>query len=187
MIPFHLPKNRLLLTSFFFIFTSLINFAPPWPQPLPILIRLLLLLTGAALGFFLIEIDHFVYTLIGHPEELTSQRVANLLRQFKISSAISVLQSTQNERQQLFFHSFLFQVIFTCLTFWVISSTGSFFGKGLVLSLSFQIFLKQLREFQTQGNLSSWFWNFKLDIPQSRLPLYLTGYFFLHLLFAWWI
>lgn len=93
-----------------------------------------LLYVGGLVGLFMPNLDHLLYVFVFKPYELTSQRVKTFISQKQYKEALTLLYDTRSERYDLIFHSINFQIIFTILTFWVISSSGSWFGKGLVLS-----------------------------------------------------
>lgn len=55
------------------------------------------------------------------------------------------------------FRTIVFVAGFAVISFFVISSTDSLLGKGLVLSLYLTLLLWQLGEWQVRGNLESWY------------------------------
>lgn len=55
------------------------------------------------------------------------------------------------------FRSIVFAVGFAIVSFFVVSSSDSLVGKGLVLSLYLTLLLWQLGEWQLRGNLESWY------------------------------
>lgn len=55
------------------------------------------------------------------------------------------------------FRSIVFAAGFAIVSFFVVSSSDSLLGKGLVLSLYLTLLLWQLGEWQLRGNLESWY------------------------------
>lgn len=55
------------------------------------------------------------------------------------------------------FRSIVFMVGFAVVSFFVVTSSGSFVGSGLVLSLFLSLVLWQIGEFQIAGNLNNWY------------------------------
>lgn len=55
------------------------------------------------------------------------------------------------------FRTIVFVAGFAVISFFVISSTDSLLGKGLVLSLYLTLLLWQVGEWQVRGNLESWY------------------------------
>lgn len=55
------------------------------------------------------------------------------------------------------FRSVVFQVLFSVVTFFVVTSSTSMLGAGLVLSLSLQMLLWQIGEWRVAGSLDRWY------------------------------
>jgi hypothetical protein len=126
---------------------------------------------GGLVGVFLPDIDHLIYVLFVHPHELTSQRVDYLIKRSDFWKAVHVLYDTRSERRGLTFHTIFFQLIFFVLTFLVVSSSGSIFAQGLVLSFALHLAIDQIVDLEELGNLDNWFKNlpFRLDVKQSQV------------------
>mgnify|MGYP001604517276 CR=1 FL=1 len=108
-------------------------------------------LVGGILGTILPDIDHLIYVYFVSPQDLTSQRVSYLVYRREILRSISLLYETRSERKSLIFHSTIFQIIFWILCFLVITSSGSIFGRGLVLAFSLHIVVDQAIDFKFQN------------------------------------
>ena len=91
-----------------------------------------LLILGVLIGCLLPFLDRLIYVFFIGPQELSSQRVAFSLKRGSLVSAIKLLIETRFERQSLIFHSSFFMVIVLALGFWLITSSASFLGKGIV-------------------------------------------------------
>ncbi len=105
------------------------------------------LLLGSLVGIFLPYIDHLLHIYFIAPQELNSQRIKYMISQKQFKEALLLLYETAGERVNLTFHTINFQIIFTVLTFWVVTSSGSYFGKGLTLAFFLSLFLQNLRKF----------------------------------------
>jgi len=99
---------------------------------------------GGLIGMVLPSLDHVVYVFFQRPYELTPQRVKAFWQQKNYRGVVTLLYQTRGERTNLIFHSFLFQVIFAILTFWVVSSSGSPLGRGVVLSFYLNLLLDEI-------------------------------------------
>jgi hypothetical protein len=116
---------------------------------------------GGIVGTILPDIDHILYLYL-KPQELTTQRVGFLLSKYDIKRTFGLLYETRSERRDLIFHTAFFQVIFMILTFWMLTSSGSYFGRGLVLAFSLHLLVDQmidlteLRSFENWQKLSPW-------------------------------
>jgi hypothetical protein len=69
---------------------------------------------------------------------------------------VELLYETRGERRGLIFHTVFFQLIFLVLTFWMMSSSGSLFGKGLVLSFALHLSIDQIVDLTEVGNFDNW-------------------------------
>lgn len=88
---------------------------------------------GGLTGSLLPILDHLIYVFFLAPQELSSQRVVYLFRNKNFTSALRLLIESRMERTNLIFHSNTFLVVISILTFWILSSSGSLVGTGLVL------------------------------------------------------
>jgi hypothetical protein len=147
----------------FFVFISLfrhfltINYWPFW--------------LGGLVGVFLPDIDHLIYVFFLSPQELTSQRINFLLGKGEVKRMVELLYETRTERRGLIFHTFFFQIIFLILTFWLISSSASLFGRGLVLSFALHLSIDQITDLLDMKSLDNWakFLPIKLDYRMARI------------------
>lgn len=130
--------NHLIYFFAYFVFLTIVNSLYSffyWP-----------LYVGGLVGLFIPNIDHLLYVFVFKPQELTSIRVKTLVSYKQYKEAIRLLYDTREERVDLIFHTTLFQIIFLSLTFWVVSSSGNLFARGLVLSyfLSLTVFNRSI-------------------------------------------
>lgn len=131
--------NTLLFWFGYFIFITIANSLYSfsyWP-----------LYVGGLLGLLMPNLDHLLHVFVFKPQELTSQRVSQLIKNKQYKEAIILLYDTAGERTSLIFHTVLFQLIFTILTFWVVSSSGNLFARGLVLSYYLMLVIFNLKKF----------------------------------------
>ena len=126
---------------------------------------------GGIIGTILPDVDHIIYFYLVKPVELTSQRFNFLLERRQIGKMFSLLYGTRSERNELIFHTILFQVIFFVLTFWMLSSSGSLFGKGMVLAFALHLLIDQVIDLTELGSLNNWFKDLPvtLDLAQSKI------------------
>ena len=97
-----------------------------------------------------------------------------------IEKAVSVKLETNSH----IFHSYLFQVIFLVLTFYVLTSTGSALASGVSLFAYLQILKDQVADLSAK-NMQSWGGFFGLVVPEKFQSYWVGGgilvfmYFFL--------
>jgi hypothetical protein len=90
---------------------------------------------GALVGTMILDLDQVFYALLIYPEEKACQ----LWREKKIKTFLEYLAETYSQRIKLTFHNALFQVGFLVFSFWVLTSTGGLFGKGLVMAANLHL------------------------------------------------
>lgn len=146
----------------FFVFVTIVNqffSLSYWPFWL-----------GGLVGTILPDIDHLLYLYL-KPQELTSQRVGFLLNKQEIKRVFTLLYETRGERKGLIFHSALFQLIFLVLTFYIITSSGSLFGKGIVLAFSLHLLIDQIVDLMEMNSFDNWLKDspWYLDLTKAKL------------------
>lgn len=127
---------------------------------------------GGLIGMFLPDVDHLIYVYFLQPQELTSQRVNFLLERREVKRTLELLYETRSERHGLIFHTVFFQLIFLILTFWIMTSSGSFFGKGLVLSFSIHLLVDQMVDLNDLRNFDNWIKNFPFSFDLRQAQIY---------------
>jgi|SRR3972149_11731961 len=138
---------------------------------------------GGALGMILPDLDHFLYIYL-NPQELTSQRTIYMAEKVKVMEIFKLLAETRSERRNLIFHTVLFQIVFLILTIFVLTSSGSLLGRGLVLAFYLHLAIDAYIDWKETGTLENWFKNSPIVIPNDKLKTFILGNFVLLLLLA---
>ena len=131
--------NHFLYFAAYFLFLTIANSLYSfsyWP-----------LYIGGLVGLFMSNLDHLMHVFVFQPQELTSIRVIQFIKNKQYKEALVLMYDTREERIGLIFHTSLFQIIFTVLTFWVVSSSGSLFARGLVLSYLLSLVIFNLKKY----------------------------------------
>ena len=139
---------------------------------------------GGLIGTILPDVDHLIYIYFLRPHELTSQRVNYMLARREVLGVLHLLAQTRSERKRLILHTALFQVIFTLLAFLVVSSSGSLFGKGLVLAFLLHLVVDQLIDLVKIDNIDNWFGQICIILNKEKAVLYWVFNLVLILLFG---
>jgi hypothetical protein len=90
---------------------------------------------GALVGTMILDLDQIFYALLIYPEPKAHQ----LWQQGRIRALLEYLAETYSQRIKLPFHNALFQVGFLVFSFWVLTSSGGLFGKGLVMAANLHL------------------------------------------------
>lgn len=125
---------------------------------------------GGIIGTVLPDIDHILYLYL-RPQELTTQRLGFLIDRGEVKRVLTLLYETRGERKNLIFHTAFFQLIFLVLTFWVLTSSGSILGKGLVLAFSLHLLVDQIVDLTEMGSFDNWlkYSPFYLGLREGRI------------------
>lgn len=99
---------------------------------------------GGVLGSIIPELDQLLYIFLINPQELSSQRVIYLIKNRNFTGALRLIIETKSERHNLIFHSDTFLVVSGILFIWILSSSGSILGFGIVLGLLLDLLLDRL-------------------------------------------
>lgn len=154
-------RERLIVqTSLLIAFILLVGLTKNWLS-----LSYLPFLYGALIGALMPMLDHLVYVYGLHPEELTSQRVRAYFSKGNIVAGTNLLMTSFSERTKLILHTAHFQIIFVIVSFLIVSSGASVFGRGVVLAFLLHLVVDQIIELNDKGNIDGWF---------SVLPITLT-------------
>jgi hypothetical protein len=141
---------------------------------------------GGIIGTLLPDVDHFIYVFLLRPQELNSQRANQMLGRKDVFATLEFLAETRYERTKLIFHTATFQLIFLVLTFLVLTSSGSLFGRGLVLGFLIHLLIDQLVDLIDTKNLSNWLRNMPVSL-EGREKQYFAANLILLLIFAFFL
>lgn len=163
-------KSHLLITLAWLGLITLVRWSWHW--------NLILLWLGGLVGALLLDIDHLLYTLWIYPHELTSMRVRHLIDQRRFKDALILLADTHEERLKFSFHTALFQPILYIVCFFVLTSTGSLFGAGLVMAMALHLLKDEIEclfSREREEYLRKWlFWQIKKDISLYHQKLFVA-------------
>ncbi len=133
------------------------------------------LLFGGMIGTLLPDIDHLIYIYLLKPNESMSKEVTNLVGNRNFLKSWNILANTRTERKNLIIHSAHFQLIFLAFAFFVITSTGSLLGRGLVLAFALHILIDQIIDYMETKKLDHWFTKIPLALSEKQKRWYLIG------------
>jgi hypothetical protein len=129
---------------------------------------------GGILGTIMPDIDQLIYVYVLKPTETNSRRVTAMLDRRDIFGAVKTMVEARYQRDKLIFHTAQFQLIFLMLTFFVVSSSGSVFGRGIVLAFSLHLFIDQVIDLVDTGGLKNWFTKLPVSLDKEQRRWYLV-------------
>lgn len=128
---------------------------------------------GGIIGIFLPEVDHLIYAYFLRPHEYDSQRMQRMISQGNIVQSVQMGTETRSNKNSLIFHNLTFHFIFALFALFVVSSTGSLLGRGLVLGFLVNLLVDQYFDYKQQGNLNNWFSQVNMSLTQDQSKLFL--------------
>lgn len=162
--------SHLFITFVYFLLVSVLR----WKIDL----NLLWLWLGAFLGMFLLDMDHIIYWFVTNPEEEDSRQARALFKTKNYKGMYLLLKRVHETHSHLIFHTAIFQIVLLILSFYVLTSGGSFFGSALVLSMNLHLLKDEWFDFlgSRKAELGNWlFWQIKELTIERYLDLYLVG------------
>ena len=112
---------------------------------------------GGIVGTLLPDLDHLIYVYFLRPHEAASQEISGMISERKYIKSWDKALTTGAERDSLIFHNAAFQLIFLLFAFFVVTSTGSLFGRGLVLAFLLHLLVSEFSDYVEKRNLDRWF------------------------------
>jgi len=176
-------KKEIALHYFFLIvFFALITISHRWFN-----IRYFLFWIGGSVGTLLPDVDHLLYVFVFYPHQLTSQRAKQMVTKGRVLEMADFLAQTRDERKKLIFHTFFFQILFFAVSFLILFSSSSLFGRGVVLAFMLHLFVDEVVDLYKVGNLENWFRQTPLFLNKKESVLYCLAVLVLILLFGFFI
>lgn len=136
-------------------------------------VEFLLFWLGLAAGTFILYFEPFISAYLSSPSTLLSQEARQILKAGKFKGIFSFALNHQQQEQPIL-HSALFQVALTVLGFYVVTSTMSLFGSGLVLGMALHLIGEEIAARTDWQRLNRMlFWNIKRPVSEKEQKIYL--------------
>lgn len=129
---------------------------------------------GGILGTIMPDLDQLIYIYFLKPTETGSQRITAMLDRRDVMGALKSLSEARYQRNKLIFHTAQFQLIFLVLTFFVISSSGNYFGWGIVLAFSLHLLIDEVVDLMETKGLKNWFTELPIELDKEQRRWYLV-------------
>ena len=160
--------SHFLVTLAWLVVISLLRWYLKW--------NLVWLWLGGFVGTFLLDIDHFFYWFFYHPEKEDSKIALELWKKGDFRKLVMLMAEYHTTHTRLIFHTALFQVIFLIFSFFIFTTSGSFFAAGLVAGMNLHLLKDEWGEIlEKKGeHLNDWlFWQVKRKISLREQGIYL--------------
>ncbi|MCD6225601.1 hypothetical protein J7J95_00760 [bacterium] len=144
-------------------------------------LKALLFFVGVIGGSFLLDSDHFLYWFFLYPQKKESLQAKTLWQQKDWRKLLALLGEKHRSHLSLVFHHFYFQAVLNLLALFVVTSTSSPLGQGIVLGAAGHLLKDEWEDFRTNPkHLQQWLLArtpfSSLPLPSSWLRVYLLFY-----------
>lgn len=137
---------------------------------------------GTLVGAVILLTDYLFQVFLVQPELELSKEAKKMVKEGNYLQAVKLVYQRRSEIKYLTFHTIFFQVIFYIFGFFVITSSSSAFGKGMVLMALLHLLKEQINELRVQKELSRvWFQriNVNLNIKEQKIYVAIVVVIFL--------
>jgi hypothetical protein len=142
-----------------------------------ILLTVVSIAAGAAIGWLIPWFDRIAYIYILHPEAQVAQYVKYQIGQKQFKTAWRSLSLRAADFDKLTTRGLLFQLAWVVLAFFAVTSSAGWFGKTLVLTLGIRILAEEWNEwFKDRATLKKkLFWQIQTEWNDQELKIYLIA------------
>jgi len=132
---------------------------------------------GVITGFYLPFVDNLFYAYVVRPEANISKNIRSLVSIRKIKQLVRYTNEVDGQQERSIIYSAYFQAVFLLLTYYILTSSGSLFGRGLVYGFSLRLLLEQVLQYMNTKELNKWFseMSIVMDAHKTRVFLYANG------------
>ncbi|MCL5675887.1 MAG: hypothetical protein M1120_02040 [Patescibacteria group bacterium] len=150
--------------------------------------NILWLWLGGLLGSVLLESDYLFQVFLVQPDLPVSFSVKELWQKKQYRQSLNLLLDRHGEIKKLTFHTIFFQTIFYCFSFFILTSSGSFFGSGLVLTGLLSLLKEQVGDIRGMGGMrEGWFSKLNISLSGNGQKIYVGTAIMVFLLFSTFI
>ncbi len=141
------------------------------------IITIINIILGGAVGWFLPILDKIAYIYILHPEAQISQYLKWQLEKRQIKAFWETLKRRQGEINKLTTRGILFQIVWLVLAIFVVTSTTGGFGKAVVMGLGLRVLVSEWGEWWKNKEVlrQKLLWQIKTEWQNQELKWYLIG------------
>jgi len=141
------------------------------------IITIINIILGGAVGWFLPILDKIAYIYILHPEAQISQYLKWQLEKKQLKNFLETLKRRQGELDKLTTRGILFQAAWLVLAIFTVTSVPGWFGRALVMVLGIRILLEEWRDWLKNKDVlrQKLLWQIKKEWQNQELKLYLIG------------
>lgn len=162
-MPLHLIVPVVYAVPFFFVFPD------KWMY--------LQFLLGFVFGFLIFILDRFLHVFFIQPESEFSQQVKARWNERNFKEVVQLFVVARQQQQELMTRSVLFFIVYIGLAIYILTSTGSVVGMGLILGIGLHFCLDFWRYRQNEVRFHQQFlWQLKKTLAQQEITYLVVGF-----------
>lgn len=135
-------------------------------------IQIALVILGALVGAFFLDIDYLIHAYFLDPESEFSKSVQGYVHHKDYKGLANYVYYHRNDLKEKTLNSAIFQLVLGGASILVVSSPTSNFAKALVLSAFVNSMYRLAEQHLEFKNSDDWFWAFKTKPDKKGLALY---------------
>ncbi len=148
-------------------------------------IGLLWWLLGGIVGFVFVFLDSLVFSLVGSPNEVWTDKLKEFFDKRNIKQNMEALLAEAQEPKVQVMRSFLFLVAWTVLGFLTMTSVTNDFSRGFMLGIGTHLVFDLIYDyFYDRSRFEKWFWQIKRELSHVEKRNILLGVCFAYLALA---
>lgn len=140
-----------------------------------------LALTGAIVGFLLIDLEYVVHAYLVDPSSDVSMRIREFIHMRNFTGLIDFYNREEYSFGELSIRSAMFQIILAVLALMTITNQSWILARGVALTMSITLLYFQFQEFVRTGTLQRWFWVFNGELHTNFYKIYMVAILFVFL------
>ena len=130
-----------------------------------------LIVLGALLGTFVLDLDYVVYAFFLEPEKPFSVNLKGFIEHKDLSGALNHIYYNKEEVKEKTLNSVLFQIALAGTTVFVAASSSSLLMKALIIS-AFANSIYKMADYYFDGKSEQWFWALKKLPTENGILVY---------------
>lgn len=129
---------------------------------------------GGLGGILLPHIDYLLYVYVLKPKGSVTS-VLDQAAESNLAGSLRNMTGPSRQRMQPTIHNAQFQAIFLLFALFVVTSSGSLLGRGIVLGFLLHLLLDQIVDWVETKNVDDWFKNFPIALDQQQKKWWIWG------------
>lgn len=133
---------------------------------------------GTVVGVLILYLDPLAAAFLTSPQLPFSQKIKQMMKEKRYKEVTCEVILYHPLQEQPLAHSALFQTVLVLVSFYLVTSSGSLFGAGLVLGMVLHLVRDDLKLWKNPDKLKKMlFWNIHRSFSDKEQKIFLGGIF----------